>query len=107
MTDRSLKYAVPLVVRYDSLIALIIKNIESAVEGPTPGSALNGVLFKLRQWARDLSYENSIEATSGRDVLETLEASEAESIHKIHDTLSTIANQLQAYKLALKEPSSV
>ena len=119
---KSPAYAVPLVVRYQTLIALTSEEMELAVkysarqslpekrsttelqdlERPnstdTPlvdrNSALNNLLFKLRHWADKLSHESSKKVIPGPDVLEALEASNAEVINKLHWIFSGIANKL-------------
>ena len=115
------KYAVPLVVRYESLIALISDNIDTAVkDSARPSSlkmrsmfglrhferrtgALGNVLFKLRQWVSKLSYESATRVTAGPDVLEALEASGAEVINKIHGIFSSIANEVYSSPRGLRE----
>ena len=122
----SSKYALPLVVRYETLIAFISDDIDSAVKDSAPQlslerrsefelqdikkdvsadtqrvdrtGALKNVLLKLRQWAHRLSYESSTMVTAGPDVLEALEmgSSNGEVIDKIHGIFSGIAKQVQS-----------
>ena len=111
-------YAVPLVVRYQTLIALTklackdsaresllekrptteLQDLERRNLTNTPlvdhNGALNNLLFKLRHWADKLSHESSKKVVPGPDVLETLEASNAEVINKLHGIFSGIANKL-------------
>lgn len=116
------KYALPLVVRYQTLLALIRKNMNLAVKDSARGSstemmsrielpdlqrdiiantplmdrcgALNNLLFKLRHWANKLDYESPKKVIAGPDVLEALEASNLAVIIKVHVIFSDIANKL-------------
>ena len=116
------QYPIPLVIRYQTLIAFIKEEMKSAVNESARKlsreqksivepqklernildsiplrdryGALNNVLFKLRLWANQLNYETSEKATVGTDVLEALEASDAEVIISIHGIFTAIANRL-------------
>lgn len=118
------EYAVPLVVRYDNLIAIIGEKKELAVKSALSSSpekredtetfsfhgrdlrnsqfidsisALNNVLFKLQQWSDKLSYESSTKIATGPDVLEALEASDTQLISTIHKILTEIALKVERY----------
>ena len=112
------KYALPLVVRYDNLIAIIAEKKDLAIKSALPSSpekpenielfscnenglpdsqrtrrarAFDNILFKLRQWSDKLSYESATRVAAGSDVLEALEASNTQLIGRIHELLSDIA----------------
>ena len=121
MSERS-EYALPLVVRYDNLIAIIGEKKDLAVKSALSSSpnkpetielssfndnglpdpqrtrrarAFDNILLKLRQWSNKLSYESSTKAAAGPDVLEALEAPNTQLIGRIHEILSEIALEVE------------